>query len=82
MKTRMVLSHGDAMDLAQKILDAIYRWRLENHRDFPGTIYMSVHDARACDAKSEVAVGHRFTLWGIPTVAQDIAPGRAYLVAP
>lgn len=91
MKMRMVLSHGDAMDLALKILKAINRWRAENdHRSFPGTIYMSVPDARACDemtlsgpvTDSKVVVGHRFTLWGIPAVATDIHPGRAYLITP
>jgi hypothetical protein len=83
MKTRMVLSHGTSMDLAYKILDAISRWRAENHQPFPGTIYMSVHDAQACaGTKPKMAVGHKFTLWGVPAVAQDIAPGHAYLVAP
>lgn len=85
IKTRMVISHGNPMDLALKILDKLH--------GFTGTMYLSVSDARWLDEesnrrgdmfpKSTVKAGDTFQLWGRHGVAvtdDDIEPGRAYLL--
>jgi len=89
-KPRMIRSYGDPMALALKVDAAVRRWQIQYNLVFPGTIVLSVYDARWLDEQSSkrgdyiikscVKPGDKFTILGRPAVCEDIDTGTAYMV--